>query len=213
VYVARETPIRLTRAEQQARTREALLDAAGRVFVERGFQGASVEAIAAEAGYTRGAFYSNFRSKEDLFAELLQERVYSVYRRIAKRSADDSERHTQRQLGASLAAIQRDAEGSWLFRLWFEVLAHAGRDERLRELAAGFWSGNRALGAYAIGEAYAAAGRKPPLAADHLASAMIALDIGLAVQHFVDPDAVPLDLYPELFELLFGPLEPPGGAM
>ena len=47
----------LTRAEKRARTRAALRDAAARVFVERGFQGASVEVIAAEAGFTRGAFY------------------------------------------------------------------------------------------------------------------------------------------------------------
>ena len=38
-----------------------------------------------------------------------------------------------------------------------------------------------------------------------IATALIALDIGLAIQHFVDPDDVPLDLYPELYVLLFGP--------
>jgi hypothetical protein len=41
-----------------------------------------------------------------------------------------------------------------------------------------------------------------------LASALIALDIGLALQHYVDPDTVPLSVYPELYELLFGPLDP-----
>ena len=61
----------MTRAERRAQTRAALLDAAARVFAERGFGGASVEAIAAEAGYTRGAFYSNFASKEELFVALL----------------------------------------------------------------------------------------------------------------------------------------------
>src|SRR5947208_6325706 len=74
---------RLTRAEKRARTRAALVDAAGRVFLERGFLGASVEAIAAEAGYTRGAFYSNFSTKEEIFAELLHQRVYSTYRQMA----------------------------------------------------------------------------------------------------------------------------------
>lgn len=44
-----------------------------------------------------------------------------------------------------------------------------------------------------------------PLEAKHLATARIALDIGLAVQHLVDPEAVPLDIYPKLWELLFGP--------
>jgi AcrR family transcriptional regulator len=206
--VKRKAPARLTRAEQQAQTRAALLDAGARVFVERGFLGTSVEAIAAQAGYTRGAFYSNFRSKEELFAELLQDRVYSLYREMAETSADAARRPTLREVGEQLAAIQADAEGSWLFRLWLELLAHAGRDSQFREIAAGFWSGNRALSAHAIEEAYAAAGDSSPVAAEDLATAMIALDVGLALQHFVDPDAVPLDLYADLYELLFGSLEP-----
>src|SRR5213592_1312033 len=59
------TPVRLTRAQQREQTREALLDAAARVFVERGFLGSSVEAISTEAGFSRGAFYSNFASTEN----------------------------------------------------------------------------------------------------------------------------------------------------
>jgi len=198
---------RLTRAEKQARTRAALLDAAARVFVERGFQGASVEVIAAEAGFTRGAFYSNFSTKEELFAELLQDRVYSIYRRMAEDAAGP-ERPTLRETGERLAAIQGLVEGQWLFRLWLEVLAHAGRDPRFRQIAAGFWSANRALTARVIEGGYAAAGQRPPLAAEDLATAMIALDIGLALQHFVDPEAVPLRTYPDLYELLFGPIAP-----
>jgi AcrR family transcriptional regulator len=208
-YVNHPAPIRLSREERRAETRAALLEAAARVFVERGFLGASVEAVSARAGYTRGAFYSNFRSKEQLFAELLQERVYSLYRRMAQSSANLSERPTPREVGEQLAAIQAHPEGDWLFRLWLELLAHAGRDDEFRQLAAGFWSGNRALSAHAIQEAYSAVEREPPVAADALATAIIALDIGLALQHFVDPDAVSLGLYPELYELLFGPLDPP----
>jgi AcrR family transcriptional regulator len=198
----------LTRAEKQARTRSALLDAAAQVFVERGFLGASVEVIAAEAGHTRGAFYSNFSSKEQLFAELLQDRVYSLYRQMAETSAG-ANRPTLRQVGEQLAAIQANPQGHWLFRLWLELLAHAGRDEQFQQIAAGFWSANRALTAAAIESAYATDGRTPPISAEQLASAMIALDIGLALQHFVDPDAVPLTVYPDLYELLFGPHEPP----
>jgi AcrR family transcriptional regulator len=195
---------RLTRAEQQAQTRGALLDAAARVFLERGFAGASVEAIANDAGYSRGAFYSNFESKEQLFAELLQQRVYERYRAMAKEAqAPRGERPSLRDVGEQLAAIQREREGQWLFRLWLELLAHAGRDERFREIAAGFWRANRAASTEAIAAAFAEQGSSPPAAPDHLASAMIALDIGLAIQHFADPDAVPLELYPELYELLF----------
>jgi AcrR family transcriptional regulator len=198
---------RLSRAEQQAQTRAALLEAAARVFVERGFAGASVEAISSEAGYSRGAFYSNFESKEQVFAELLQQRVYERYSAMAKEAkAPRGERPDMREVGRQLAAIQGAREGRWLFRLWLELLAHAGRDERFREIAGAFWRANRKASAEAIAAAFAEQGTSPPVAADHLASAMIALDIGLAIQHFADPDAVPLELYPELYELLFSRL-------
>jgi AcrR family transcriptional regulator len=202
------TTRRLTRAEQQARTRAALLDAAERMFAERGFQGASVEVITESAGFSRGAFYSNFTSKEQLFAELLQDRVFAHYRNMAKRSAESDVRPSLRQLGEHLAAIQANSDGRWLFRLWLELLAHAGRDDDFRALAAGFWSGTRKLSAAAIEKRFEDAGRPPGMPPSDLASAMIALDIGLALQHFVDPDGAPLELYPKLYEALFAAQEP-----
>ena len=192
--------VRLTRAEQRERTRRALLGAAGRVFVERGFAGASVEGIAAEAGYTRGAFYSNFASKEELFVALLQERVYSAYRRMAERRLDDPEHMPSgRETGEELARMQAAPEGRWLFRLWLELLAHAGRDEQFRRLAATFWSGNRALVADVVRRRW---GDDPPADPELVATLSIALDVGLALQHFVDPDAVPLSAWPDLFGLV-----------
>jgi AcrR family transcriptional regulator len=58
------------RSERAAQTRSDILDAAARVIAEKGYAGASMEDIAAAAGYTKGAIYSHFASKEDLFAEL-----------------------------------------------------------------------------------------------------------------------------------------------
>jgi AcrR family transcriptional regulator len=197
-------PKRLTRAERRAHTRAALIDAAGRVIAQRGLHGASIEAITAEAGYTGGAFYSNFESKDELLTELIRERGYTKYAEIAMDGFDPARRPSARELGERLAAIQRHPDLEWIFPLWFELIAQARRDDRLRELAAGFWTGNRASTAAAIAQHYAAAGRTAPAAPARLASALIALDIGLAIQHHVDPEAVPLDLYPELYELLFG---------
>jgi AcrR family transcriptional regulator len=199
---------RLTRAEQRERTRDALLDAGGRVFVERGFAGASVEAIAAEAGYTRGAFYSNFASKDALFAELLQRRAFDQYRAIARESGERPGGMSVREIGERAAAVQKDGDGRWLFRLWLEVLAHAGRDDGMRALAAEFWRATRAMGAEEITRRCAEAGREPPVAPREIASAMIALDVGLALQRYVDPEQVPLDAYGDLYDLLFGALEP-----
>jgi AcrR family transcriptional regulator len=198
--------MRLTRAESQAQTRAALLQAGAEVFVERGFAGSSVEAIAARAGFTRGAFYSNFASKEELFAELLQERVYSVYRWMVQQLLAGEAHWTPREAGEQLAAVQADPNGAWMFRLWLEMLAHADRSETLRALAAQFWSGNRGLMTELVERFYAERGEQPPVRTDRIASAFIAMDIGLALQHHVDPGAVPLDVYPDVWEAVFGRL-------
>src|SRR5208283_4290635 len=65
---------RLTRKEQQAHTRECLMRSAGKVFARRGLQQASIDEVAEDAGFTKGAFYANFKSKEELFLAMLDER-------------------------------------------------------------------------------------------------------------------------------------------
>src|SRR5712675_1332735 len=70
-------------------TREKLFKAAARVFEEQGIGGASIEAIAAAAGFTRGAFYSNFASKEELIIAMLEDHVEQSIRR----NLDLLERH------------------------------------------------------------------------------------------------------------------------
>lgn len=192
---------RLTRAQRQAQTRQELLDAAARVFVKRGFTGSSVEEISAEAGYTRGAFYSNFRSKNELFVELLHDRVYARYTEMTQEGLHDRP-PTLKETGERLAAMQANPEGRWIWRLWFECLAQTGRDEELRELAATFWRGNRER----IAKLIATVLPRHKDRAKVIATALIAVDIGLAIQHFVDPEDAPLDLYPELYVLLFSPL-------
>ena len=115
---------RLTREAKKAETRRRLLEAAAEVFIRRGFQGASVEEICEEAGFTRGAFYSNFRSKEQLFAELLQDRVYRGYRGMAERRlAAEGELPTARETGEDLAAMQSHSDACWPVRLWHELIS------------------------------------------------------------------------------------------
>jgi AcrR family transcriptional regulator len=199
-------PRRLSRKEKQAETRALLLDAAERVFLRRGLQGSSVEEIAAEAGFTRGAFYSNFESKDELFVELLQDRVYRQYAEMAEQAQEQpgTPRERLRWGIERVRDVQTGDEGKWLFRLWLECLTQAARDEEFRKLAATFWSGNRAILAEQIKETFKEISEEPPLPAKQIATAMIALDVGLAVQHLVDPDEAPLDDYVPLFDLLFG---------
>src|SRR5438132_577406 len=62
-------------------TRDKLFEAAARIFEEQGIGGASIEAIAAAAGFTRGAFYSNFESKDELIIAMLEDHVTQSIRR------------------------------------------------------------------------------------------------------------------------------------
>ncbi|MDO8383438.1 MAG: helix-turn-helix domain-containing protein [Microbacterium sp.] len=81
-----ETAVATTRRREA--TRQRLLDAAAQVFAEVGLDAASVEAVCERAGYTRGAFYSNFETKEELFLELAgrvaRERVAAVRARVGE---------------------------------------------------------------------------------------------------------------------------------
>ena len=69
--VTEERPPAASDSPRRARTRDRLVEAAWAVFAEHGLAGASVEAVVERAGFTRGAFYSNFSSKEELFLTVM----------------------------------------------------------------------------------------------------------------------------------------------
>jgi len=201
---------RMTRKERQAQTWVQLLDAAEAVFLERGFNGSSVEEITARAGFTRGAFYSNFESKEQLFFELLTDRAQREYAEILERMPPDLTPREQLHFGAeALAELYErfdSREGHTIAGLWLECLAMAARDERFRKLAETFWRGNRALATERLKAEYEGREEELPVPPRDLATAVIALDIGLFLQHLVDPEEAPLSLYMPLYDLLIGRL-------
>lgn len=75
---------RLSRAESQAHTRQRILDSARQLFAEKGFVGASVEEIAERAGYSKGAFYSNFEDKDEVLLTLLDQRDERQFDEVEK---------------------------------------------------------------------------------------------------------------------------------
>src|SRR6266498_3169936 len=75
VIARQDTPPRPTREEKKARTRAQLIDASAAVFARRGFVAASLDEVAEEAGLTKGAVYSNFASKEELFQGVIEDRL------------------------------------------------------------------------------------------------------------------------------------------
>ncbi|MBI5103549.1 MAG: TetR/AcrR family transcriptional regulator, partial [Solirubrobacterales bacterium] len=125
---------RLTRQQQRERTRSHLLDAAGRVFARRGLDRASVDEVAADAGFTKGAVYANFASKEELFLAMLDarfaQRLEAMDRLLAEADPEQQARAAAQDFWEYLKAYPE-----WE-RLFFEAALHASRDEAFRaELA------------------------------------------------------------------------------
>jgi len=126
---------RMTQAERRDETREQLIAASARVFSRRGFHGTSLEAIAEEAGFSRGAVYYNFADKEQLFLELLDRRCAERARDIREvfgTGGDDiAGTAEQAQLAAREALEAMIGDPEWR-ALYLEFLAHAARDKNFR---------------------------------------------------------------------------------
>ncbi len=197
-------PRRESRAKRQAHTRSELLGTAARVFARRGYNGASVEEIAEEAGYSHGAVYSNFDGKADLFLAVFEEYMAERARELATTQIELGEDAPLEERARALADqwMERLAKDRESFLLHMEFIAYAGRDP---ELAGRFGARSAAL-REAISRYIASYGEEvgvelalPP---DDLALVLRALGIGLAVEALVSPDAVRRDLYGDFVELL-----------
>lgn len=125
----------LTREERKAQTRSRLLDAARRVFGQKGFFRASVEEVAAEAGFTTGAIYSAVGGKSELFLAVLDRHMAERARDLSEAVRDaPSPESAARQVARSwVESLRREPE--WTLLL-IEFWAYAARDPALhRELA------------------------------------------------------------------------------
>ena len=121
----------LTRREKQRQTRKCLLEAASEIFSQQGLEGASVEEVAQSAGYTKGAFYANFKSKEELFLVMLDERFSAELERLDATLAGAGDKHAE-AAAAATDFINFAGDGDWP-KLYFQFAAHAARNEEFRE--------------------------------------------------------------------------------
>jgi AcrR family transcriptional regulator len=189
-------------AELRGTSREQLLDAAASVFAERGYQGASVEAIAAAAGVTKGALYWNFESKADLFFSLLEERVDQRVRLLVGAAEAIAGEETVTPLVSREISSLADEERQ-LHLLAHEYWALAARDP---ELGARFAERQRSL-REVISRALVAHHEATSVALTHdpmeLATAVLALGTGLGMDRIIDPDAVPETLFGEILQLIY----------
>lgn len=196
------TAARLTRKEQQARTRATLIASATRVLAKKGFRGASIDDITADAGFTKGAFYANFASKEAMFLELLDEHFAERLQAIEQVTADDAD------LGDQVDRVGRDfisalrGDEDWC-RLFLEFTAHATREPAFGEEFRARLDALRSGIAAVFDRRAAELGIVPPYPADVIARMTFAMAHGVAIEQLLDP-AVPDDLFGSMLRLFFG---------
>jgi len=193
-------PRRLTREESRGETRRRLLDAAEQVFAERGFHGASIEEIAGRAGFSGGAFYSNFEDKQDLFLALFDRRSEAQLAQVAELMRTNP---APADFFAALRGwnVRRGNQRGWLM-LSLEFVLYALRHPKARlKLAERERLGRRGYAQGAIAQ-HEALGVSPPRPPEQLGLILQALDQGFGLQESIDPETVPEDAFIDALDFL-----------
>ena len=189
---------RLTRAERTERVRADLLVAARRTFLSRGFHQASLEEIALAAGWSKGAVFSNFAGKDELFLAVLDDQ------NRRRRSEQIAEMQVAPTLAEALLAAGREMAGAhardpqWT-PLLVEFWTHASRDDALRARVSA--AHEDLLDGYAavVAELAARDGLEFTAPVKAVCRGAAALARGLALERLLDPAAVPEPDFGELF--------------
>ena len=183
--------VRLRRAEQVERNRAVVLDAARLVFLDRGYGGATVDAIAEEAGFSKGVVYSQFGSKADMFMALLEQRITERAAQNERIAAGKSVPEAAREL---LLAANRDvvSEHGWA-QLLVEFRVHAARDPVLNRRYADAHRRTVAELAALLARLHDRAGTPPIVPATSLAEFVLAMGTGLTLERAANPAALPAD--------------------
>lgn len=113
--------------KKSALTRTALFDAAQRVIVRDGYEGAQLETIASEAGRTKGSVYAHFKSKEDLYLAMMEFIIADRRRKIGSLSLD--QRGEALRLAVRAVCVQASLDDAWLI-IVLEFKLHAYRNPR-----------------------------------------------------------------------------------
>src|SRR5246127_5484266 len=175
-------------------TREKLFEAAARVFEEQGIGGASIEAIAAAAGFTRGAFYSNFASKDELIIAMLEDHVAQTVRR----NLDLVSRH--KSLADFLEALktvdrgQQDPLGRSPL-LHMEMILFVARAEKRRPELAKRLRARRKMIADIVETTAKNSGRNVILNPAWMGAIVLAMEDGFRLHRLIDPETTPADSF------------------
>lgn len=202
---------RLTRKEKQAHTRACLMQSAATVFARRGLQQASIDEVAEDAGYTKGAFYANFKSKEELFLAMLDERFTQRIEGIESVIAGEGSTAEKARRAGDNFVQGLSADREWE-RLFFEFSAYAARDDDFREELVTRYRTMRDRMAAALESHSEGLGKEATLPYDQVALMVSVMANGFALEKLLEGEAVPDELYGTMLTVFFAGLEALAGA-
>jgi AcrR family transcriptional regulator len=191
---------RITQAERRERTREGLLGAAERLFTSNGFHPTSLDQIAAAAGYTKGAIYFNFESKEDLFFAVYERRAARTMAGIHATLAEHGPAKGIEKVTREAAERRREDDG-WL-AVFFEFWAHVLRHPELRERFVRTHAAVSAPLVAAVDQVAAERGLELPVDSRRFTTAVYAMQVGLQLERLTQPDVVDEELGVAMSRLL-----------
>jgi AcrR family transcriptional regulator len=184
----------MTREERRQRTREELVAAARRVFTREGFHGASLDQIADEAGYTKGAVYSNFAGKDELFLAVLDDHLARRASTYADAALDGTRiEDSYRAVAAAMTRLEQD-EPEWT-PLLVEFWAYASRRDDLRAAVSARRERFLDVIAGLIDELSRRYGVRYAIPAREVARGSAALARGIALERLLAPGRLSLELF------------------
>jgi AcrR family transcriptional regulator len=175
-------------------TREKLFEAAARVFEEQGIGGASIEAIAAAAGFTRGAFYSNFTGKDELIIAMLEDHVEQSIRRNLDLLADHKDPADFIDALKTMDRSRQDPLGRSPL-LHMEMILFVARAEKRRPELAKRLRARRKLIADIVETTSRDSGRSVSLSPIWNGAILLALEDGFRLHRLIDPETTPADSF------------------
>ncbi len=178
---------RQTRIERSDATRAALLRSAMRLICELGMHGASIDRIAADAGYTKGAFYSHFASKEEMFLAVLDEHFAAEIARLDSVLVGAGHPAQEARHAAEGFLANVDADPNWR-GLYQEFAVHATRNEAFRLEFVARQRGLRERMAAVFSRWACDLGVMPPVPADDVAAMTFFMADGFLLDRLVDPE-------------------------
>jgi AcrR family transcriptional regulator len=203
---------RLTREESRALTQERLLDAAARLFALHGFAGASIEEIAETAGYSRGAFHANFKSKDALFFAVIDRQIHLMLTQIHKTMASAPTLTPQEiQNNLRFACACYTGVDKLAYLLLTEAQLYSVRNPRFGKKLSAFFNEIydeliKTVEKLDLGDA-----KENSTMAAQLVLLAFSLSHGLVLHNLMNPERYPDTVVPEIMNLVFDKFFPHKG--